>query len=192
MEEIIVNNKERTVIYDTDKKIYKKYVRPTFKEKIKIFLGFKRSNGENAAFLSKFLKEHGIRTYEVISYTKYSYITKEVEGKTLLDTILEIKNDKLLVKEYLEKYLKIVKKIIDLDLYYADFYFNNLMVDKNGEIYIIDIDEMQLTWYTKHFKNKKVIPRLKQTLWIQFTRLKGYGIDLDIDIKGMYEGIIKE
>lgn len=191
MEKIIVNHKYRTVVYDTENKTYKKYIRPTFREKIQIFFGLKRSHGKNAAFLSEFLRKNGVKTYEVISYTKYSYITKEIEGKTLLDTILESKDNKELIEKYIEKYFEVVKKIIDLNLYYADFYFNNLIVDKNGEICMIDIDEMQLTLYCRIFKNKKVIQRLKQTLWIQFTRLKGYGINLDIDINEKINKIIE-
>ena len=192
MEKIIVNHKTRTVIYDDEKKIYKKYIRPRVKEKLKIFFGLKRSHGENVVFLSEFLRKNGINTYEVISYTKYSYITKEIEGKTLLESILEVKKDKKLVEEYIEKYIKIVKKIVTLNVYYGDFYFNNLMIDKNKEIYIIDIDEMEFTLYSKIFKNKKVIPRLRQTLQIQFDRLKGCGVEMEITAEETFKKIIKE
>lgn len=190
MEKIIVNKKTRTVIYDTEKKIYKKYIRPKFKEKLKIFFGLKRSHGKNAAFLSEFLRKNGVKTYKVISYTKYSYITKEIEGKTLLESILEVRKDKKLVGEYIEKYIDIVKKIVNLNVYYGDFYFNNLMIDKNKEIYVIDIDEMEFTLYSKIFKNKKVIPRVKQTLQIQFDRLKGCGVEMDITSEEIFNKII--
>ena len=191
MKKIIVNKKTRTVIYDTEKKIYKKYILPKFKEKLKIFFGLKRSHGKNAAFLSEFLRKNGVKTYKVISYTKYSYITKEIEGKTLLESILEVKKDKKLVEKYIEKYIDIVKKIVNLNVYYGDFYFNNLMIDKNKEIYIIDIDEMEFTLYSKIFKNKKVIPRVKQTLQIQFNRLKGYGVEMDITAEEVFNKIIE-
>lgn len=190
MEKIIVNKKTRTVIYDTEKKIYKKYIRPKFKEKLKIFFGLKRSHGKNAVFLSEFLRKNGVKAYEVISYTKYSYITKEIEGKTLLESILEVRKDKKLVGEYIEKYIDIVKKIVNLNVYYGDFYFNNLMIDKNKEIYVIDIDEMEFTLYSKIFKNKKVIPRVKQTLQIQFDRLKGCGVEMDITSEEAFNKII--
>lgn len=191
MEKIIVNKKTRTVIYDTEKKIYKKYIRPKFKEKLKIFFGLKRSHGKNAAFLSEFLRKNGVKAYEVISYTKYSYITKEIEGKTLLESILEAKKDKKLLEEYIEKYIDIVKKIVNLNVYYGDFYFNNLMIDKNKEIYIIDIDEMEFTLYSKIFKNKKVIPRLNQTLHIQFDSLKGCEVEMDITAEEVFNKIIE-
>ena len=191
MEKVIVNKKTRTVIYDTEKKIYKKYTRPKFSERLKIFFGLKKSHGKNAAFLSEFLGKNGVKTYEVISYTKYNYITKEIEGKTLLESILEAKKDKNLVEEYIEKYIEIVKKIVNLNVYYGDFYFNNLMIDKNKEIYIIDIDEMEFTLYSKIFKNKKVIPRVKQTLQIQFNRLKGYGVEMDITAEEVFNKIIE-
>lgn len=190
MRKIIVDKKDRTVIYDSEKRTYEKYIRPKFREKLQIIFGIKRSHGKNADFLSKFLKDNGVKTYEVISYTKYSYITKEIEGKTLLDSILENKNNTELVKEYLNKYIEVLKKIINLNLYYSDFYFNNLMIDKNGNICIIDIDEMEFTLYSKFFKNKKVIPRLKQTLQMQFDRLKGYGVKIDIDANYIFNKII--
>ena len=191
MEKVIVNKKTRIVIYDTEKKVYKKYTRPKFSERLKIFFGLKRSHGKNAAFLSEFLRKNGVKTYEVISYTKYNYITKEIEGKTLLESILEVKKDKKLVEEYIEKYIDIVKKIVNLNVYYGDFYFNNLMIDKNKEIYVIDIDEMEFTLYSKIFKNKKVIPRVKQTLQIQFNRLKGYGVEMDITAEEVFNKIIE-
>ena len=191
MKKVVVNKKTRIVIYDTEKKVYKKYIRPKFSERLKIFFGLKRSHGKNAAFLSEFLRKNGVKTYEVISYTKYNYITKEIEGKTLLESILEVKKDKKLVEKYIEKYIDIVKKIVRLNVYYGDFYFNNLMIDKNKEIYIIDIDEMEFTLYSKIFKNKKVIPRVKQTLQIQFNRLKGYGVEMDITAEEVFNKIIE-
>ena len=191
MEKVIVNKKTRTVIYDTEKKVYKKYIRPKFSERLKIFFGLKRSHGKNAVFLSEFLRKNGVKTYEVISYTKYNYITKEIEGKTLLESILEAKKDKNLVEEYIEKYIDIVKKIVNLNVYYGDFYFNNLMIDKNKEIYIIDIDEMEFTLYSKFLKNKKVIPRLRKTLQIQFSRLKGCGVKMDVTAEEMFKKIIE-
>ena len=191
MEKVIVDKKTRTVIYNNEEKVYKKYIRPKFKEKLKIFFGLKRSHGKNAAFLSEFLRKNGVKTYKVISYTKYSYITKEIEGRTLLESILEVKKDKKLVEKYIEKYIDIVKKIINLNVYYGDFYFNNLMIDKNKEIYIIDIDEMEFTLYSKIFKNKKVIPRLNQTLHIQFDRLKNCGVEMDITAEEAFNKIIE-
>ncbi|WP_300392128.1 hypothetical protein [Fusobacterium sp.] len=192
MRKMVVNKNDRIVIYDSENKVYEKYVKPKLREKIQIFFGIKRSHGKNAEFLSNFLKKNDIKTYEVLSHTKYSYVTKEIEGKTLLDSILDVKENSKLIKEYLNKYIEIVKKIINLKLYYADFYFNNLMIDKNGEICIIDIDEMEYTLYSRIFKNKKVIPRLNQTLQMQFSRLKGYGVDVDIDANYVFEKIIEK
>ena len=95
------------------------------------------------------------------------------------------------MEEYIEKYIEIVKKIVKLNIYYGDFYFNNLMIDKNKEIYIIDIDEMEFTLYSKFLKNKKIIPRLKQTLQIQFDNLKGCGIEMDITAEETFNKIIE-
>lgn len=190
MRKIIVDKKDRTVIYDSEKRTYEKYIRPKFREKLQIIFGIKRSHGKNADFLSKFLKDNGVKTYEVISYTKYSYITKEIEGKTLLDSILENKDNTELIKEYLNKYIEILKKIINLNLYYRDFAFNNLIIDKNNEVYIIDIDEMEFTLYSKFLKNKKVLPKLKRTLEAEFMILKHNKIEIDFDVNYIFNKII--
>ena len=188
MEKIIVNRETRTVIYDTEKRVYKKYIRPKICKRIKCFLRLRRYPGENYKYISDILEKAGIRVVEVLSWSKYSVITKEVFGKSLLEEL--VTSDKEKGKELIEKYIDIVKKIVNLNVYYGDFYFNNLMIDKNKEIYVIDIDEMEFTLYSKIFKNKKVIPRVKQTLQIQFDRLKGCGVEMDITSEEAFNKII--
>lgn len=190
MEKIIVDNRYRTVIYDSEEEVYKKTVRPKTKERLKMFLGMKRPQGKNADYISKLLKKNGIKTYEVLSYTKYSYITKEVKGKTLIEKILEIKEDKNKVNVYLTKYMEAIQKIIELDLCYTDFTFNNVMIDEKDEICLIDIDEMQDTWYCKIFKSKEIVPRLKKNLGRECSRLKGLNIESDAE-KIIYDCINK-
>lgn len=181
MKKIVVNNKYRTVIYNPEKKIYEKILRPKLKEKIKIFLRMKRPHGINADYITKLLKKNGIKTYEVLSYTKYSYITKEVKGKTLIEKIIEIKNDKEKINMYLKKYMEIIKKVINLNLCYTDFNFNNVIINEKDEVCLIDIDEMQDTWYCRILKNEEVIKRLNKNLYGECSRLKGLKIKSDAE-----------
>ena len=179
---LIVNRKDRIVIYNSSQKTYEKKVYLTFLEKLKIYLGIKRFPGNNVVKMVQILKENGIKTYDIVSHTKYSYVTKEIEGTTLLEAVIKNKDNKELIKFYMDQYFTIIKKIIELDIYYGDFYFNNFMVDKNNEVYIIDIDEMEKTLYSKIFKNKKMIPRLKKSFTLQLKRLRAKSIDIDFDV----------
>lgn len=177
---LIVNKKDRVVVYDIENKEYEKYLYPDFSQKLKIFFGLNRAPGNNVMLLTKIFKRNNIKTYEVVSHTKYSYVTKEIEGMTLLEAVTKNKDNKELIKSYMDQYFTIIKKLVELDIYYGDFYFNNFMVDKNNEVYIIDIDEMEYTLYAKMFKKKKMIPRLKKSLRIQLQRLKEKGVNINI------------
>lgn len=175
MEKVIVKNKQREVIFDTEKRIYTKTVNPKIKEKLKIFFGLKKPQGRNAAYISKLLNDNGIKTYEVLSFTKYSYVTKEVLGKTLREKILENKDNSEKIEKYLMEYFKIINKILNLNLCYTDFNFNNLMINENNEMIFIDIDEMQDTLYCRIFKHKEVEKRLKKNLIGELNSLKKSG-----------------
>lgn len=178
---LIVNKKDRAVIYDSKEKEYEKYINPDIGQRLKILFGLKRSPGNNVMLLTKIFKKNNIKTYEVVSHTKYSYVTKEIEGMTLLDAVIKNKDNKKLLNNYMSQYFQIIKKIVKLGIYYGDFYFNNFMVNKKGELYIIDIDEMEFTLYSRLFKNKKMIPRLKKSLDIQLERLEKIGVTIPMN-----------
>lgn len=178
---LIVNKKDRTVIYDSKEKEYEKYINPDISQRLEILFGLKRSPGNNVMLLTKIFKKNNIKTYEVVSHTKYSYVTKEIEGMTLLDAVIKNKDNKKLLNNYMSQYFQIIKKIVKLGIYYGDFYFNNFMVNKKGELYIIDIDEMEFTLYSRLFKNKKMIPRLKKSLDIQLERLEKIGVTIPMN-----------
>lgn len=181
MEKIVAESDDRITIYDTEKKTYKKSVKANYKKRFRMFLGLKRCHGENAYYLSNLLKKNGINTYEVISYDKFSYVTKEIEGTSLFSRIIREKNNEEKTKYYLKEYMKIIRKILDLNLYYTDFHLGNFIIDKDDKIYIIDIDEMQDSWYYGVLKKFRVIKKLKRTLKNDEFELKKYNIDFDAD-----------
>ena len=92
--ELVVNRKDRVVIYNPKKKVYEKYIYPKFSQRIKILLGLKRAPGKNVFLLSKLFKKNNIKTYEVLEFKKYYYLTKEVAGETLLEAIIKNKANK--------------------------------------------------------------------------------------------------
>ena len=186
MRKIIAESDDRITFYDSEKKVYEKYVKANHKKRFRMFLGLKRCHGENAYYLSNLLKKNGINTYEVISYDKFSYVTKEIEGVSLFNKIVEEKEK---AEYYLAEYMKIIRRILDLNLYYTDFHLGNFLIDKDNKIYIIDIDEMQDSWYYGVLKKFRVIKKLKRTLKNDEEELKKYNIDFDAD--EMYSRYIK-
>lgn len=168
MEKIIVNRETRTVIYDTEKKIYKKYIRPKICKRIKCFLRLRRYPGENYKYISDILETAGIRVVEVLSYSKYSVITKEIVGKSLLEEL--ITSDKEKGKELIKKYIELASKIINLGIYFGDFNFGNFIVS-NGEIYAIDLEDYRKDFFSA-YRRKSVIKRLKRQL-IRRTEILG-------------------
>lgn len=75
-------------------------------------------------------------------------------------------------------------------MYYTDFHLGNFIIDKDDKIYIIDIDEMQDSWYYGVLKKFRVIKKLKRTLKNDEIELKKYNIDFDAD--KMYYKYIKK
>lgn len=78
-----------------------------------------------------------------------------------MDEILIIKN-KEKVQILINKFIDIVSKIINLNVYYGDFNFNNFIVS-NGEIYAIDLEDYRKDFLTK-FRKKSTMKRLKRQL----------------------------
>lgn len=71
-------------------------------------------------------------TPEVIIYSKYKVVTKNIQGTVLREYL---KNDDSILKDFLELIIKILKN----GIYYSDFNTKNFIV-KNGNIYPIDLE----------------------------------------------------
>ena len=78
-----------------------------------------------------------------------------------MDEILEIKS-KEEAQVLIDKFVSIVTKIINLNVYYGDFNFNNFIVS-NGEVYAIDLEDYRKDFLTK-FRKKSTMKRLKRQL----------------------------
>ncbi|WP_130891122.1 hypothetical protein [Fusobacterium ulcerans] len=161
MQKIIIDGVLRKVVYDTEAKTYTKTIKLKWKKKIKCILGLRKYPGENIKYIAELFQKNGIRTFNVLEYSKYSVITSEIEGRSLMDEILTIKN-KEKVQILINKFIDIVSKIINLDVYYGDFNFNNFIVS-NGEIYAIDLEDYRKDFLTK-FRKKSTMKRLKRQL----------------------------
>lgn len=62
----------------------------------------------------------------------------------------------------MKKYIEIVIKIINLEVYFGDFNFRNFIV-RNKELYVIDLEDYRKDFFSK-FRKKDMMKRLKRTL----------------------------
>ncbi len=161
MQKIIIDGVLRKVVYDTEAKTYTKTIKLKWKKKIKCILGLRKYPGENIKYIAEIFQKNGIKTFNVLEYSKHSVITSEIEGRSLMDEILEIKS-KEEAQVLIDKFVSIVTKIINLNVYYGDFNFNNFIVS-NGEVYAIDLEDYRKDFLTK-FRKKSTMKRLKRQL----------------------------
>lgn len=161
MQKIIIDGVLRKVVYDTEAKTYTKTIKLKWKKKIKCILGLRKYPGENIKYIAEIFQKNGIKTFNVLEYSKHSVVTSEIEGRSLMDEILEIKS-KEEAQVFIDKFVSIVTKIINLNVYYGDFNFNNFIVS-NGEVYAIDLEDYRKDFLTK-FRKKSTMKRLKRQL----------------------------
>lgn len=161
MKKIIINGLLRKVVYDTESKTYTKTIKLKWKKKIKCILGLRRYPGENIKYIADLFHRNKIKTFEVLEYSKYMAVTKEIEGRSLMDEIIN-NNDKENVDILMNKYIEMVTKIIELGVYFGDFNFSNFIVS-NGELYAIDLEDYRKDFLTK-FRRKSIMKRLKRQL----------------------------
>lgn len=161
MQKIIIDGVLRKVVYDTEAKTYTKTIKLKWKKKIKCILGLRKYPGENIKYIAEIFQKNGIKTFNVLEYSKHSVVTSEIEGRSLMDEILETKS-KEEAQILIDKFVSIVTKIINLNVYYGDFNFNNFIVS-NGEVYAIDLEDYRKDFLTK-FRKKSTMKRLKRQL----------------------------
>ena len=161
MQKIIIDGVLRKVVYDTEAKTYTKTIKLKWKKKIKCILGLRKYPGENIKYIAEIFQKNGIKTFNVLEYSKHSVVTSEIEGRSLMDEILETKS-KEEAQILIDKFVSIVTKIINLNVYYGDFNFNNFIVS-NGEMYAIDLEDYRKDFLTK-FRKKSTMKRLKRQL----------------------------
>ena len=161
MQKIIIDGVLRKVVYDTEAKTYTKTIKLKWKKKIKCILGLRKYPGENIKYIAEIFQKNGIKTFNVLEYSKHSVVTSEIEGRSLMDEMLETKS-KEEAQVLIDKFVSIVTKIINLNVYYGDFNFNNFIVS-NGEVYAIDLEDYRKDFLTK-FRKKSTMKRLKRQL----------------------------
>lgn len=195
MLKVITDNESTKVVYDSEKKEYIKtfYKNKRFRMRIRLKLGLKEYPGYNFKKTINLLSDiSNVICPEVISYDKYIVITKEIEGKTLYEKLLE-ENNRKKIEEYIEKYINIVseiiKKLYKKRIYYNDFHFGNFIVDSEDKFYIIDLEGFTKDIFFE-FHKKGILKGLKKLLSEQEV-LYNKGINPE-EIYNRIEKILKE
>lgn len=152
--EIVSDHKRSKVYYNEGEKTYVKTFHPKFKNRLKYGLKLRKSPGKNFKFISSKLKEIGIRNPEILKYSDYYVITKEVEGVVFRDYI---KNNPC--SSVVQKVLDSIVLMIKNNIYCGDLNTGNFII-ANTEIYAIDLEG---------YRKTRVLPRKKEDI---FKRLK--------------------
>ena len=161
MEKIIVENSRSKVIYNDLEKTYTKYFYSEFGKKIRFFLRLRKYPGKNYKYISDVFEKEGIKVAEIINFDKYMVKTREIPGISLLEYMkLNIDGKKEI---FIEKYIELVSKIINLGIYFGDFHFGNFIV-YNEEIYVIDLEDYKKDILSK-YRKKSLLKRLKRYLF---------------------------
>lgn len=160
---IIVDHKDTKVYYDKNKKIYIKEFYPKFKEKLKYLFRLRKYPGENFYFVTKSLKRIGVKVPEIIEYSKYKVVTRDIEGVVLREYL---KKDSSILKDFLD----IIVKILKNKIYYSDFNTKNFIV-KDGEIFAIDLEGYKIgvmAVKTKEELHNRLQKALKNDEWVRY------------------------
>lgn len=184
MERVIVDTDLRKVIYNSENKTYTKIIKCKLKKRIKFFLRIRKYPGENIKYISELFRKNGIKALEVLEYSKYKVVTKEITGKTFLEELISNYNNyenKVLIEEY----IKLITKIINLGVYFGDFNFGNFIVH-NKELYAIDLEDYRKDFFSK-FRRKSLLKRLKRELRKNEKILKN--VDENLRVEDIYKKI---
>ncbi|MHD0318180.1 BUD32 family EKC/KEOPS complex subunit [Fusobacterium sp. THCT1E2] len=182
MEKILVNQKRTKVIYDSKEKTYTKILYPSLIKKIKFILKIRKYPGANFKYIADILKKNGIKVPEIVYFSNYKVITKEIDGKKIMDILIEGNKNEISIA--IKKYIEIVVRIIKLGIYFGDFSYDNFLI-MNGEVYAIDLEDYRKDFFSK-FKKRKMILKLKNKL-NELKKLNEYLNKIDV-----YEEIKKK
>ena len=162
---LIVNLKERKVFYDDKNEVYIKEFFPNFERRLKCFFRLRKYPGENFFYAAKKLNQLGIKTPEVVEYSRYRVVTKAVQGQLLADYFVDNNNPKIELK-----FLDMIVNVLNHRIYHKDFRPGNFII-RDGEIYAIDLEDYKID-VIHAWNHQELISRLHKTLkndnWVAY------------------------
>lgn len=169
----IISEQKRSLVYfNEEEDTFIKIFKPKFLNRLKYLFRFRKYPGDNFFYISKELKKLEIKTVEILSYSHYKVITKNIHGVPL-NIYLEKNRDN---NEIIQKYIYLVTKLLKNNIYSGDLSFDNFFV-KNNEIIVIDLEDYRKVKFFKrdrkeairrlHGKiNEEIIEKIKNNLKI--------------------------
>lgn len=156
-----LKNKSK-IIYNETLKTYTKYFYPDFKKKIKYIFRFRKYPGYNFKYIANVLQKLNLNVPKILKYDKYMVVTKQIEGIDLYEKLLI--SNKTDSKILLDEYINIVSTIINNDIYFGDFSFDNFIYcSKNSKIYVIDLEDYRKNFLSQ-FRKKETLKRIEKKL----------------------------
>ena len=151
----IISEQKRSLVYfNEEEDTFIKIFKPKFLNRLKYLFRFRKYPGDNFFYISKELKKLEIKTVEILSYSHYKVITKNIHG-TPLNIFLEKNRDN---NEIIQKYIYLVTKLLKNNIYSGDLSFDNFFI-KNNEIIVIDLEDYRKVNFFKRDR-KEAIRRL--------------------------------
>lgn len=151
----IISEQKRSLVYfNEEEDTFIKIFKPKFLNILKYLFRFRKYPGNNFFYISKELKKLEIKTLEILSYSHYKVITKNIHGVPL-NIYLEKNRDN---NEIIQKYISLVTKLLKNNIYSGDLSFDNFFV-KNDEIIVIDLEDYRKVKFFKRDR-KEAIRRL--------------------------------
>lgn len=134
---LICEAKRSSVYYDKENDYYLKKFSPKFSKKIKYFFRLRKYPGDNFFYISNLLNSLGIDTPTIINHTKYSVITKRIDGISL-EKYIELYPDQENIM--LEKFSNLIIKLFSNNIYSGDLSLDNFIVS-DDKIYALDLED---------------------------------------------------
>lgn len=148
---------KRKVFYEPVEDIFLKVIYISFFKKILCFFRLRIYPGINFKIVSDFLKKNKINVPEIIYFSKYKVVTKNINGISMSQALIEsdINSSKKIIKQY----TVLVSLIIKSGIFFPDIHFNNFIV-KNNKLYAIDLDAYKIHRFY-YFKKNKLLNIIK-------------------------------
>lgn len=151
----IINDQKRSVVfYDEKNHTFIKKFKPKLSAKVKYFFRLRKYPGDNFNFISLELKKLDIPTVEIINYSHYSVITKELVGISL-EQYLKIYSNHTILKNFIQ----VVTKLLKNNIYCGDLSYDNFYVI-NDKIVALDLEDYRKVTFFKR-STEEAIRRMK-------------------------------
>lgn len=133
----IVSDQRRSLVYfDETNNHFIKIFKPKFINKLKYFFRLRKYPGDNFFYIAKELQKLEIKTVEIVNFSHYKVVTKNIDGISLSKYLESNSNN----EQILQKYVHLISTLLKNNIYSGDLSYDNFFV-KDNEIIVIDLED---------------------------------------------------